>query len=474
MRFLQLIRMAEITALEIRGMFGSQNVVLDVSDSALVLVGPNGLGKSNAASIFYLFSTRQWARLLDHSFDSIVAHFGSVTHELSRTDIFGISEMSEVLSDRRLPLSIRRNLDKIKNAGELESFLTANNLSGIERRRLSSLLDMTPFDVTRIQSYLRSRFQSGDDLQSPSKSAINQLLSEGSHRRTIYLPTYRRIEKELKQIFPDIEDRIRSAETGRRTSVEAKTYIDLVSFGMEDVKAAIAAKLEYLRSYSLVQFNSLSGTYLRDVIRGTATAFKMSQIKGIDDDTLSDILGRVSESTLGVADKEVLRSRIKSLKLARRKADIDLNDQYLVHYFSRLMEVYDDIRLKESEVSSFVDVCNRYLKPSKSLVFDDVGFSLKVMDDRGRELDLSHLSSGEKQVVSLFAHLYLEGAGDNVIIIDEPELSLSVPWQKRFLPDLLESGRCGFIFAVTHSPFIYQNRLKGFTKDFRGLISSYV
>ena len=82
-------------------------------------------------------------------------------------------------------------------------------------------------------------------------------------------------------------------------------------------------------------------------------------------------------------------------------------------------------------------------------------------------IDLSMLSSGEKQVFSLFLHLYLDNAKDQTVIIDEPELSLSVPWQKRFLTDILDSAPCSFIMAVTHSPFIYQNRLKDTAVDLR-------
>jgi hypothetical protein len=465
--------MADLTRFEIRGLFGSRNVDLDLSGPALVMVGPNGLGKSNTASIFYLFSTRQWARLLEHTFDALVAHFGSTSHTLTRQDILGISEVSELINDRRISPRFRSYISRLSDIGELEYFFLSQNLSPAERKRYASVLETSSFDIARVQNLIRSRLSVGEEFTSPPKEAINELLSSGEEGRTIYLPTYRRIEKELKQIFPDFEERVRSAESGWRSASsqqEDKRYVDLVSFGMEDVKSAIRSRLEYLRNYSLAQFNSLSGTYLRDVIRGKATDFKISQIRSLDDDTVDNILSRVSESTLSQSDKGLLQGRMALIRSARRKSDIELNDQYLVHYFSRLMDVYDDIRAKEEEVVAFVDVCNDYLRPSKEMFFDDVSFAIKVVDDGGRELDLSHLSSGEKQVVSLFAHLYLEGSINNTIIIDEPELSLSVPWQKRFLPDVLDSQRCRFVLAVTHSPFIYQNRLKQWTRDFRSLI----
>jgi predicted ATPase len=78
----------------------------------------------------------------------------------------------------------------------------------------------------------------------------------------------------------------------------------------------------------------------------------------------------------------------------------------------------------------------------------------------GSKIDLRELSSGEKQIVSLFSHLYLSGNKRFFVLIDEPELSLSVPWQRRFLIDVINGEFCAGLVAVTHSPFIYDNQLK--------------
>ena len=74
------------------------------------------------------------------------------------------------------------------------------------------------------------------------------------------------------------------------------------------------------------------------------------------------------------------------------------------------------------------------------------------------EIDLDELSSGEKQVISLLAGLYLYPQ-KSIVLIDEPELSLSIDWQKRLLPDLLSAPYCSQLLAITHSPFIFDNEL---------------
>jgi predicted ATP-dependent endonuclease of OLD family len=74
-------------------------------------------------------------------------------------------------------------------------------------------------------------------------------------------------------------------------------------------------------------------------------------------------------------------------------------------------------------------------------------------------IELSQLSSGEKQIVSIFAKLHLQKDKKFIVLIDEPELSLSIAWQKLFLPDLLEAPSCEQLIAITHSPFIFENAL---------------
>ena len=59
-----------------------------------------------------------------------------------------------------------------------------------------------------------------------------------------------------------------------------------------------------------------------------------------------------------------------------------------------------------------------------------------------------------------FSKIYLSEASKRFIVLfDEPELSLSIVWQKQLLPDIINSEKCEFMLAVTHSPFIFDNEL---------------
>ncbi|MDQ1156105.1 putative ATP-dependent endonuclease of OLD family [Sphingomonas sp. SORGH_AS 950] len=459
------------TKFEIKGLFGNRDIRLDINSDALVLVGPNGIGKSSVTNIFYFFVSRQWSRLAEYDFSEVALWFGDDEVRAARADITGLSQLDKVVGNFAPSSRISVYLEKLRAEGLLEEFISSRKMSPQSRYKYADILAVPTEEVRHLQMSLIRRFSSldEDDIFSAPRINVERELSQRLPGRSLYLPTYRRIEKDLKEIFPDLEDRLRaSVRPGAPLTIKrsAKHYVDLVSFGMEDVRSNIDLKSRFLRDYSLSQFNNLSGLYLRDVIKGTADQYSPSQIESLDENALSVILGRVSEQVLSVEDKELLRAKIVDMK-GKRRSDMEVNDLYLAHYFSRLMSASADISSQETEVSEFVDVCNAYLNPGKSMVYDDTKFTISIIDDRGRPIDLSMLSSGEKQVVSLFSHLYLDDSDNQIVIIDEPELSLSVPWQKRFLTDILDSKHCSFVLSVTHSPFIYQNRLKSSAIDLR-------
>jgi len=111
-------------------------------------------------------------------------------------------------------------------------------------------------------------------------------------------------------------------------------------------------------------------------------------------------------------------------------------------------------------VKRFRDVCNQYLI-NKKVFYDESAIKIFVKSDRNySEIALSKLSSGEKQIISIFSKIYLSESHKRFIVLfDEPELSLSILWQRSLLPDIINSGKCDFLLAVTHSPFIFENEL---------------
>jgi predicted ATP-dependent endonuclease of OLD family len=116
-------------------------------------------------------------------------------------------------------------------------------------------------------------------------------------------------------------------------------------------------------------------------------------------------------------------------------------------------------------------VCNNYLI-GKKVFYDESDIKIYIKSDSSSEsLPLNKLSSGEKQIISIFSKIYLSEDNQRFIVLfDEPELSLSMTWQQKLLPDILNSKKCDFLLAVTHSPFIFDNELDRYAIGLREYI----
>lgn len=101
---------------------------------------------------------------------------------------------------------------------------------------------------------------------------------------------------------------------------------------------------------------------------------------------------------------------------------------------------------------------------AKKMIVDRTNLSVSVISlPADKEVPLDALSSGEKQMISLFARLYLY-PGKKIVLIDEPELSLSIDWQRGILVDILLSPNCEQVVAITHSPFVFDNALDEYSR----------
>jgi predicted ATPase len=90
----------------------------------------------------------------------------------------------------------------------------------------------------------------------------------------------------------------------------------------------------------------------------------------------------------------------------------------------------------------------------------DRDLGLIAEGEQCRALELDALSSGEQHELVLHYDLLFRVRQNTLVLIDEPELSLHVAWQKRFLPDLLEIVETAQfdVLMATHSPFIVGDR----------------
>jgi predicted ATP-binding protein involved in virulence len=116
------------------------------------------------------------------------------------------------------------------------------------------------------------------------------------------------------------------------------------------------------------------------------------------------------------------------------------------------LAAYDEIYNKISLFSRILN--NKRLSFKKIKIDSEKGFHFET--DENRPLKLTQLSSGEQHQVVLLFELIFKTEKNVLVLIDEPEISLHVAWQKEFLNDLQSIIKIQNMPVViaTHSPQI--------------------
>ena len=184
----------------------------------------------------------------------------------------------------------------------------------------------------------------------------------------------------------------------------------------------------------------------------------------MSDNEILEVLRRIDSTILSDEMKEKVVGILNSVR-TEHKHSYSAQVKIVCHYFMQLMAFNQDITAAEQHIRNFQEKCNNYLI-SNQIIYNSQDFTCQLLNrvddqfDAENSIRFQNLSSGEKQIVSLFSHLYLDKDRSLFVFIDEPELSLSVDWQRTFLPDIVNSPNCIGLIATTHSPFIFDNELE--------------
>ncbi|KGM53095.1 hypothetical protein N800_11135 [Lysobacter daejeonensis GH1-9] len=149
------------------------------------------------------------------------------------------------------------------------------------------------------------------------------------------------------------------------------------------------------------------------------------------------------------------RRALQATAKTKRQIAANLLKPYLDSLQGRLAALEPVYRV----VDDFVTIVNGFLY-DKSLSF---GFSsgFQIKNKRGDELGPRLLSSGEQQLLLLFCYALVSRDKPSVFIIDEPEISLNVKWQRKLVQSLLDitkGSRIQFILASHSMELIAQHR----------------
>jgi len=442
-----------IQRVEIRGLHNERNISLDLNSSIKILVDDNGSGKTTFLNLIVGILQGDRNRVCRYDFESIEIVFSNSDNVVFSQDDFGtygfygsdqvLTEMFRQFPKRvtdELILTATRRLSRASERSNVVK-LVASELD-IDPLDLLNLLRSNPSIKHMRHGILHQQRSFSDEADTILKEKFERIQTYFPYQ-ILYFPTYRLVEENLYNLGYNNDD--------IRSNTE-----QLIQFGMEDVRKQWDGITKEMRDVSMEGFSRISGSML-DELTEQINQETIPYDKIADQEVLALVLSRSGDN---ISSKS--RQRIPEIVSS---GDIMTPDYVPLAYFlSNLIAIHESQKDKDDSINNFVKVVNGYLQ-DKEVSYDPSELSLQVLRKRDNEpIGLEKLSSGEKQIISIFSRLLLDFSDKQIaIFFDEPELSLSMEWQEKLIGDIVSSNQTAFLLAATHSPFIYEGDLLNYS-----------
>lgn len=419
----------KINSIKIEGLFEIFNydISFNTDENVLIITGPNGFGKTMILNIIFNLFNRKFL-----FFHKLV--FDKITLSLDEEIKIIISKAIEI-EKPNLSFSFFKREEKI------EQFDYSRGLENTFEKDIQRFLPVHQIGADRWIDNRTDRILNIHDLlneyadQLPHEISKNILRIKSEEANSILDSIQVHLIKE-QRLFK----KARNTERNYREEKEQTVMIETIKTYARDLKQLIS---EFSQK-SFIQTQELDSSYPKRL---------------------------TSESNI-LTEKEY-ENRYNALKYKQKKLTefglYESKQEFLTYNDAdaKALSVYiKDFELKLSvfdtlleKLELFTNILNERRFTFKSIHINRAkGFYFTTI--KGKELELGQLSSGEQHEVVLLYELIFNVKPNILVLIDEPEISLHITWQKEFLSDLLKIIKIQNIqvLIATHSPSIINDR----------------
>lgn len=439
------INLTSLESIKIEGLFGKYNYLINFKDDISIWVSENGVGKTTILNIIVAILTSDKNILMDINFKKVTVSISGEKYEIDREQYFQVNSKNNRYSRRienlleEISMYLPRSYSiKLRKDFEYKQYIDLDLIEELTYRYFDNEIDL--IKNKKIMYIL----QELKELQYEDLSRILYKIKDALEEDVLFYPTYRRVEVGLDKVFLNRRDEYNRYELSPK----------YMGFGMNDVKNRIGNLLNKMRKDANTAYIEMNANIISELLKKNVREY-LGEYKRIDMHKVDVIIKRIGEERIDNIDS------LKNFINNSAKGNLMPNIEFLLYYLQKLVKIYDEQKPLDSKLRKFSDVCTKYLS-GKKIVYDESLLTMNVYDFNNRKIDFEDLSSGEKQVISIFSKVYLDVVTPCIFIIDEPEISLSIEWQKEFLKDIFDSQKIGLMIATTHSPFIFKNEYRKF------------
>lgn len=422
------IKKVKLLNLSITKLYGELNYSVTFNDDITFLYGDNGCGKTTILNILTYIITGKIYELFRYDFTTM-----ELTYSSAQT---GKKEKIKLLNDRVNNISVSYQ----------------DNVTLIESRKFE--LSRNPEEAEEAEHFYFSEYP----VLKHIKETFNYL----------YLPLNR--NGNIHFDFPYNQ---------RNRGIVHSRYFrgrndEITLLGVESLISSAYSK----RNFSL---NNLNEQFSDDVLKSFLDVNNIP-----DPEEIVQYLVRLNETeirqtqsdyikvlkTLGKWDNEIIEkvnlffdSLFDYAEQAKKEdsPSFDLASLFKISEILKIKKVIEKAEKIENSkkramkpVEDFLNTVNRFIDtPNNNKIINiERDGTVVLKTSTNKKISIYDLSSGEKQIITFFAYLVfgLPNTNQSIFIVDEPELSLHLNWQRKFVDSILSINKNVQLIFATHSP----------------------
>lgn len=398
----------KINELHIRGLFGIYDYNIRFNDPLTIITGPNGYGKTTILRMVEAISPEKLYYFYILKFKSLKFLFdNSDILEIQQEEV-SLNDSSKNIDDEAVALEKIVNFKWRSKIGSVCRY--KYNKRNIEQAKTK--LEHKPSD------FPWSFEEETEDPLTSEKFNRNIALANGGNEFMLMLNTIKSSFITANRIYKEKD----------RSPLPIKTVV-----------ANLRDKLRETQIDYLTTSEELDKQFISTVLNPSLDEYTEEEYEAFR---------KKVESKYRVLKKYGIT---KSLNIPDYQADNKVLYAYL-KYQAQKISVCDEVMAKFELMSRLLE---KKKFAHKSFVFTPE-HGVRPVSDNGDFLDVEQLSSGEQHEIVLLYDMIFENEKNSILLVDEPENSLHVAWQKDFVEDLIEIASQNDFQAIiaTHSPTV--------------------
>lgn len=450
--------MMKILKLKVTKLYGVFNYDVEFNSDVTFIYGENGCGKTTILNITEAIITGQLYNLFDYKFNEIILYY---SHNGKKTDIKEIK-----ISMKKNSLNVTFNEKDYKiTVGDSDD----NNLiNSYYFNKFNK--EMTP--------ELDDNFDEMESIYFNRYSFLNKIKNTFNY---VYLPLNRSSIYDNRSSIYDFPRSIRANMSGytepNRVKVEKgiRQVEELVASKCLRINGTIATINDEFRNNILKSLMEVSSenSFVNNVVNFKNDKNLQNEMNDIKKEYIKTLLelGLLADNEENSMN-EFFDNFIKDLYLYKYSNEVPV-DLSLLSQYQEIIKIKKIINIaKESEkqksdarspIETFLTTINGFIESgadNKKIAISKEGKIYFTTKYSKENISIRYLSSGEKQLIIFFANLIfnVKSGKSGIFVVDEPEISLHLSWQREFVEKALEVNNNLQLIFATHAPEIIGKR----------------